>query len=295
MYCANCGQPVSGEICAHCGAAVSAGSIAVARDLTVTPELLATNLSVNERGERSIRGNALTWPFHQHHWWTSIWMPMTNWFWFFGFPRLLSIGWANDAIRRRVHGDVDLLPRISDLGTHFKVGVVVLVMGFVYLVLPGMVASWILQVLWWEHLSQILHLLSGWVTGHAPPNFGNSLRNNVLDMISDASAQFVFGLIAIPLFIIARIRYAVTGRISSFFRLFSNIWLSFMNIANLLVYFFVACLLLVAINFLNGLLLFTVIGLVIPIVLSGVNIWMLTYFAAPIARCVLEHEKKDSL
>ncbi len=101
----------------------------------------------------------------------------------------------------------------------------------------------------------------------------------------------IYLILATPLFLVARLRYALTGKMRSFFNVFGNLMDCFRHIGRILLYVFLAAVTRLAVAAVGGLLAITGIGLMVPLLLGAANVWILAYFAGDLAAAVYEQEK----
>ena len=264
MFCKQCGKPGSGRFCSHCGGTMSSAKA----------------------------GNAFTWPFFQRSWLLSVWMPTA---WAIPFVgNLLALGWSVDAIRRRALDDSDLLPQPEDIVSHMAKGFVVFVLGILLLILPLLLIGWLMSWSWLLPIWDTVVLLWKAFWHQAHEKIASYLLRNALVFLSDAAAPTVFVALAAPLFFVGRLRYAITGEMRSFFRLFANTRFCLRFIGDILLYFFLSMVLRFAFLVLAILLLaIPVFGQLLPFVLGGVATWMRAYWAGGLA-CKMRLEVRTS-
>jgi FHA domain/Protein of unknown function (DUF4013) len=266
MNCVRCGQIITGSYCTYCA------------NNGASPDLHET-------------GNAVTWPFHQRDWLTSLWMPVSaSFLWPFGL--LIGLGWSVDAIGRRGRGITPSLPRTRDLATVLKHGFVVMAMVFLYFVIPLAILyklvefSWIVEI--WHLVVEIWKAITH--TNKTP--LMASFLGFLLKLLVNSTAPIAYLAIATPLFLIARLRYALTGQVRSFFNLTGNILVCFRHVGEVLLYLFLGVVTRVVLAMILAVVAGTVIGVVIPILLNAANTWVLAYLAGNLAK---EMHEKDRI
>lgn len=252
MNCVDCGKSGSGKFCGACGGVMS------------------TLMS----------GGALTWPFYQDSWVKSLWMPFL---WALPLGNFLSTGWALDSVRRRALRSPQLLPQPENAGSILARGFVVFIFWFIYFVIPLSLISWWMSWAWiapiWELIVEIYQIAL-----HRPHEpISSFLMRNAFVFLSHSGALMFYAVLSAPLFLVARIRYAVTGRATSFFRLFANTGFGLRCFWEILGYFVLAYLLQFAFT-LAAVLLFSLplIGQLLPFALGAAGIWARVFWAGKI-------------
>jgi len=252
MRCPGCGNIETGRFCGVCGVAMTS----------------------------AVQGGAFRWPFFQPSWGKSLWMPLL---WAVPLGNFLSAGWSLEAVRRRSAGARQLLPQPEDIAAMFARGFAVYFFWFFYFAIPLLVIGWICGWAWLEPIWQLIVQLYDIATHKPHEPFISFLVGRCLVFLTDASAPLVYVAVAGPLFLAAQLRYAETGRASSFLRLIANTWFCMRHIGDMLRYFFFASLLRIALAFLAVLLLAVpVIGQLLPFVLVTLGIWTRAYWAGEI-------------
>jgi len=216
--------------------------------------------------------NALTWPFHQEQWWTSIWMPCLWWIPVIG--TVISSGWTVGVIRRRAARQSELPPP-DDLNRVVKDGITVAVMSILFFVVPSLIFLTLAQFKLFELVMQLAKY--GWIDLLFNPG-------KVLWMVAEKGAieyllevgiiSTVCTLAAWPFFVIGELRFALTGKILSFFNLFGNINLMFRHLRGLVSYLFLVLSLRLALYTLSIIL---TSALVVTVVLA-----LVTFIAPPV-------------
>lgn len=264
MRCVQCGRIAGGSGCIFCG---------------------EQGLEARTREQ----GNVVTWPFYQPGWLGGIWMPLSGSI-LFPFGMLITLGWSVVAISRRGWGIVPSLPRTRELASILKHGFVVAMMAFLYFVIPVAILSKLTEYSWaleiWDTAIEILKVIFHQSKTPLMVTFSKFL----LKIATDALAPLIYTAIAAPLFLVARVRYAMTGQVRSFFNLPRNIMTCFRQVGEILLYIFLAVVTRAAIGFLLALVAPTVIGVIIPIALNAANVWILAYLAGNLAREILNRE-----
>ena len=202
---------------------------------TVRTETSGAEVPLGGAVRSHTEGNALTWPFHQYHWWEGLWMPFLWWIPFFG--PIVSFGWFVRVIRKRATSSYDELPRAQEFPQIAKDGLIVGVMAILYFLVPIFLILFFCE---YEVLAKGLVLLKGgWIGIIFSP------YRTIRAMAEQGAFQYILdigvvpticAIIAWPLFILGELRYSITGKIRSFFNLFGNIGLGFRYFGDLFVY-----------------------------------------------------------
>lgn len=240
------------------------------------------------------QGNALTWPLKQRHWFKSAWMPL-SWWMFPPFGYLLSLGWSVDAVGRLARKESQLLPRPTDLGLILTRGFVVMVMMFLYFWIPLLVLAKLLEWNWLIEVWAIALWLWQAFTGKPHDNLFLFLVRQAFRILSNAMIPAIYVAMAAPLFLAARIRYAITGKFGSFFNLFGNISLVFRHLDGILSYLFLALLTRAGLALILMLFASTVVATPVSLLLGGVGVWMLAYIAGNLAGRVCEELRNGQI
>ena len=263
MQCVQCGQPVYGPRCEYC----DPRAMVLAQD----------------------KGNAVSWPFHQQGWPGSLWMPLIgSSLWPFGL--LISLGWSVEAICRLGRGAAQPLPRSRDLARIFKHGFVVMAAIFLYFVIPLAILYKLVEFSWITEIWDLIVAVWQALTHTSDTPLTATVIKFLLKLLANSTAPIVYMLIASPLFLVARLRYALTGQVRSFFNLFGNVGACFQSIGEILLYLFLGVVTKIAITFILAVVAPTVVGVGIPILLSAANTWILAYLAAKVAKKMYEQD-----
>jgi GYF domain 2 len=232
-----------------------------------------------------IRGNALTWPFHQRDWFDSIWMTLLWWIPVPIFPlgALVSVGWLIDATRRRSWKATDLLPRSAAFGRILLDGMIVSFFFCIYILIPVTLA-WMITSLgtlglvipaaqWtWRYLS-----------GEATGDLLQILFSKVLTLVEARAVIFSYLFVAGSLFTAAGIRFVLTRKASSFLRLPACLTLMFQNIGAFLQFLFLAPVVVATVMVADALVAPTGIGIPLLIPFGAAGTWVLTYLFGNLA------------
>jgi hypothetical protein len=236
------------------------------------------------------RGNAITWPFLEPRWHASVWMPFL-WWAFPPFGLYIGLGWSLEAIRRQAIGDPQRLPRAQDLSPMMRHGFVVFLMTFLYFWIPLAVLAkifewnWLLQM--WESMIWIWNAVL-----HRPQEpLLAFLTRQTLKLLANASVPALYVALAVPLFVAARIRYALSGKIRSFFNLLGGVLLILRHLGGMLLYLFLAAVTQTALVILGLLFATTGIGLMVSAILGGAGIWILSYLGGNLAQEVYQKDQ----
>jgi Protein of unknown function (DUF4013) len=254
MHCVSCGKAGSGKFCGACGGAMSS--------LT--------------------SGGAFTWPFCQPSWLASLWM---TFMWVIPFGNFLSLGWSLDAVRRRAIASPELLPQPDDAPSLFAKGFVVLFFWTAYFVVPLALMAWLMSWSWLVPIWDLVVVLWKAIVHQPHEPVASFLMRNAVVFLSDASAPIIYVALCGPVFLAARIRYAITGRASSFLRFIANAGFCVRHIGDILRYFFLANLLRFCFG-LAAVLLIAVplVGQLLPIALVAAGIWERAFWAGEVGQ-----------
>jgi Protein of unknown function (DUF4013) len=204
----------------------------------------STHAPDNVTPESAVRGNAITWPFHQKNWFSSLWIVLVGWF-PLPLPMILSFGWLLDAAGRRAHGNSELLPKTRDLLRMYMHGVVVWIALAIYFILPLMIFGAIFSVEFERINEDIGKWLAGWLTNlliqfanffigiflseGIPLVAHQTLAAFFLQEITSYSegvlALVIYFIIAVSLFLAGTLRFASTSKIGSYFGVVTNLGL----------------------------------------------------------------------
>lgn len=233
-------------------------------------------------------GNALTWPFHQKEWISSLWIPFLWWFLpVFPIGTFASLGWMLDAIERRAHGAPSLFPQSRDIGRMLLGGLVLVAMYAVYFIIPllviGAIFSWTWADAQWRLLVWIYQLLVSAVQHTPHEDFAAFALGEERSYLFSEFAPIVFLLLATPLFVVGMVRYALTRKAGIFFRIFSNLAILFRHLGGVLWFMIISLLSYVALAVAIGLLTLTGVGLVLALLLVSAEFWVLAYLARNLA------------
>lgn len=263
MNCARCGQPVLGSRCAHC--------------------------SSEPIGRSANTGTLVTWPFHQPAWAASLWMPLLgSSLWPFGL--LINLGWSIEAIGQLARDASSTLPRVQHLARILKHGIVVVIAASVYFIIPLFILSQIIEFSWIEEIREIIVAIWNGLTHSDKASIVSAIWKLFFKLLANSTAPIIYLLVASPLFLVARLRYALTGQVRSFFNLTGNLAVCFRSMGEILLYLFLATITRGAITLILAAVAGTIIGIVVPIALAAANTWILAYLAANVARQMYERD-----
>jgi hypothetical protein len=235
-------------------------------------------------------GNAFTWPFAQKNWFLSLWILLIGW-----IPLMtVSIGWMIEAIGRRGRGESDLLPHARNVLRMLAHGILYWLMFVLYLAVP----IWLLGAILTAETAIIMQEFNHWATASIE-NSAITAANvvlglGVLDQIALIPQQDLLSLLehwaavytagfvapaiwvvfALPVFVAATIRFAVTGKLGSYFRPFANTGFVLSHFVGFMWLFAVT----IALN-----LLFLLIPVVGWILWLTMGVWIIAYYAGNLA------------
>ena len=164
-----------------------------------------------------------------------------------------------------------------------KDGFVVTAIAFVYFAIPLVVMAKLLEWSGLEQLRELIVLVWNILLQRPHESMGSFLLKEAFHLLANSTAPVVYLAFATPMFVAARLRYALTGQLRSFFNLLGNLIVCFRHLGGMLLYVFLSTVTSAAIAFLGAILVWTGIGLVVPIVLGAANIWILAYLAGNLA------------
>jgi len=287
-FCSSCGKPISQF---GSPAVAAAGEIAVAATGaggTSLPQAASAAMQVR------INDNPLTWVFHQKGWAASVWILLIGWF-FTPLPMTLSFGWMIDAIARRARGDSQRLPRARDLLHMVRDGLVVWLAIFLIFAVPIVVLGVAFTVVDTEAANRITAWVLGRIfnpyipTWNAFANFINEIgifgmlpmfgllepitfAQLIGDLIAQAAGLLVFymvyAVVATLGFLAGTIRFALSRKVGDYFHPFHNFRLAAAHLWR----FIVVALLLIALHFVNTILLASALGSILVITFG---IWIM--------------------
>jgi hypothetical protein len=164
-----------------------------------------------------------------------------------------------------------------------KDGFVVFLMALIYFALPLFFISQAVQLHW---LGQLVDL-GLWIRNAAFNDPHEDIRvflaRQAGGFLTNAQTPGLYLAIAAPLFLTGRIRYALTGRVLSFFNLTGNLTLCAQHLGGVLLYLFLSALTQVALGFVGLLFAATGIGVLVSLVLGGAGVWILACLAGNLA------------
>jgi hypothetical protein len=238
-------------------------------------------------------GNALTWPFYQHAWFRSLWMPLA---WSIPFVgNSLALGWSVEAIRRRAHKDPQPLPQTEDLPSILAKGVVVLCFWMLFFAIPLLIMAWLMGWSWLAPIWQFAVLLWKALLHQPHENIASFLLRTTFIFLSDAAAPILYVSLLGPIFLVARVRYAVAGRASGFFCFVANTAFCLRHIGDVLLYFLLAYLLRIGVAIAAIFLLpIPILGQLLPFAFVGLGIWARAFWAGKLA-ILLQQERRSAV
>ena len=203
--------------------------------------------------------------------------------WIVPFGIFPTLGWSLEVVRRRALKKVNLLPPLK-LVQMCRRGFVICVFWQIYFTIPIFIIAFFFERTWlqltWQLILNIWHIF----THQSQQSLATVFITYLLKLLSDAFAAVAYAAVASPMFLIARLRYAVTDRAGSFFRLIGNAAFFLFHPGEVLFYFFKSSCLRIVMLFLAGLLVsIPLLGQIATIILAAVGIWMRGYWAGAIA------------
>jgi GYF domain 2/Protein of unknown function (DUF4013) len=260
-------------------------------------------------------GNALTWPFHQHKWFESLWIPLL---WWFPLPplcigTLAGLGWMLDAIERRGLAAPARLPRGRDVGKMFKEGLVYLGAFIVYFSIPLAVIAFLVAVnkernidafnAWADQgAGWCWDTAKSWIGGPPAESFA-SIRGRFGEFLLHEQAWALFfkvlaplyTVLTIPVFAAGAIRFALTRKAKTFFNPAANFLLVIEHLGGflwfLLLYYGIQALILLVVAIFSETYVVPVM-LVIPILLGALDFWMVAYVAGSLAAKIWKRDAR---
>ena len=197
----------------------------------------------------------LTWPFHEPSCFASMWIPLLWWIFVPLTPApplaliallggmLLNAGWFIDAVRRRGHRDPSPLPHSGSFLVMLKDGALFFVMIFFYFTIPllviGVLFQWSQDSLVADAIKWAGHWIYYWIFAGAQDPRPESMEAFVVAQEQAAVlswlAPIVYLFLSIPLFVVATVRFAVTRKFVSYFKVISNLFLLVRHFGSFLV------------------------------------------------------------
>jgi hypothetical protein len=229
----------------------------------------------------SIRGNLLSWPFHQHAWFESLWMTLLWWIPVFG--PCLGLGWSVDAARRHSAQAVDSLPRPESFGRILLDGLTVALFFSLYILIPVTLA-WIATSL--SALSLVFpaaEWIWHYLRGEAVANVQDVLTRIFIHYIEQRAMILVYLILAWPLFTAAGVRFVLTRQAMSFFQLPACLSLLFEHFGAILKFLVLSALVAIGVAVTDILVAPTGIGVPLTIPLGAAGIWAMTWLFANLA------------
>lgn len=245
--CESCGHVVEpgALFCGHCGKPVQTAVTAPLPHLSGAAAHQGATATLASVPSPASDGNAFTWPFQQANWRGRLWILLLGWIPVFGLlsAMTVSIGWMMDAIGRRGRDQVDKLPQPRSLLVMFVHGIVYWVMLSFYVTVP----IWLLGTLFAAETAIITQEFHRWVmnSGQNAIITGINIvalglgasepitlipQQDLLSLIRHWALVYTAGfflpvfwvVFAVPVFMAATIRFAVSGRFGSYFRPIAN-------------------------------------------------------------------------
>ncbi len=291
MFCARCGAAMAegARFCRRCGAPAPPrpnAPLPVAVRPVPMPAALVARVAAAPAPvlarERRTSGNALTWPFRQDQRPASLWIAGLAAF----LPAwVICFGWWLDAAGRRGRGDARLLPENRDLLHMLRDGLIVAFMSGIYFFIPLLIISLVFHWGWDEALWRLATWGAQWIQywwvtlGGAPvaspDNFGRFLNHEYHLWWQHQIAPIAYLVAAIPMFVTALARFALTRKAGSFFHLLGNAALSLGHLPSVVAFVFLV--LLWALAGVLALSLFAWTGIGVPILfvpVSAAELWI---------------------
>lgn len=268
------------RFCTGCGAAltptpIAVGTISLAPMSTVQLGGLRIEPIAAADVERPDYLRALTWPFQRPDWPERMWwLPLIHFVPVFSF--IMMRGWRLDVVRRIARNDSQPLPDMRDFGRFFADGMILYAMTGLFL-LPQIL---LLAFFGFQPIEVALTVIF-WVfqtfTGEAV-SFGALLADLGISAMVSVILPLVYWLGTYPVYRVAMVRYAATGKVSVFFDVVNNLRIAAANFAPVMTLFIFEFLVTVAFGFLSGLVLSTIIGgIAVPLLLFPALYWTTAY------------------
>ena len=288
--------------------AVMAAPVTLAAPATTVP------LPLSRPGPKRSALSPLTWPFYEPSWMAGMWIPLLWWIFIPLIPApplallalvggmLLNIGWFLDAVRRRGHRDPNLLPHCTSFLVMLKDGFVFLLMCTFYFTIPllliGVLFQWSWNSLVLDAASWAGHWVYYWIFASArdssPETLSAFVAGQEQSMVLSWLAPVVYLFISIPLFVVATVRFAVTRKFLSYFKVIRNLLLllrhfpSFLFLSLLaMVWYGLLCGGALVINQV-GFFLQPFLGAVTAMLLLPATLWVAAYLAGNFGRHLCE-------
>lgn len=291
--CVSCGVPsrVGAKFCPRCGM-----------------PLLSSQDRFSSTSQRALRNyhppkeivkfdliEAIVFPFYEKRWLAKLVLlpflaivPV--------FSNILFRGWQLNITRRIGRRKRQWLPYWDDVGMFFADGVVLWIIKGLYW-LPLVLVTAIFRLRYLEATLTIL----GWIYNTIIlKNSSTSFSELLMQMGFALATTFVlpvfYIVVTYPMYQVAVIRYAITGRISSFFQVFANLKLFVKHFSTMLALFFYDFIIRAILTFVGGVFAATFIGLIlVPTILGPVSEWAIGYLlgtaAARLHRTILLEER----
>ncbi len=255
----------------------------------ILPKPLAVRMPSQETDHTRVEFlAALTFPFRQANWPTRFWwVPLVNY-----FPPLswlIMRGWRVDIVRRAVREDVHPLPNGKDIGKFLAEGFVLMLMVLLYW-LPLTVFMMIfglsrlrtmLDVLWWA--------IQTFFTGDGTVSFWTLVLDVVTQLLITGIVPAIYWLLCYPIYRMAVLRFAITGRPIVFFQLLRNFRLFLRFASDMMLLFFLDFMIMRVVRwFLNALLIATGFGaILVPGISFPAYFWVTAHLFGQIAKKVV--------
>ncbi len=268
-FCAGCGTPLIGEASAPPpGPASPTITVKLGGSTPVEPIAPADP-------ERPDYLRALIWPFQRPDWIERMWwLPLVHFVPVFNF--IIMRGWRLDVVRRVSRNEPQPIPDLRDFGRFFADGLILWAMTGLYF-LPQI---FLLALFGFKPIEvglTVLFWLFQTVTGDAI-SFGALLADLGLAALVSVILPIVYWLATYPLYRVAMVRYAATGKVGVFFDVFTNLRIAGANFAAVMTLYIFEFLATMAFGMLSSALLSTVFGAVaVPLVLFPALYWTTAY------------------
>jgi len=232
--------------------------------------------------ERPDYMQAVVWPFRRPNWPERMWwLPLVHFVPMFNF--IIMRGWRLDVVRRMSRNEPQPLPDLRDFGRFFADGLILWAMTGVYL-LPQILLLALFGFKPIEAGLTVLFWLFRTLAGDAV-SFGTVLADLGLAALVSVILPIVYWLGTYPLYRVAMVRYAVTGKVSTFFDLFTNIRIAGTTFTAVMTVFIFEFLAATAFGLLSGALISTFIGsIAVPLVLFPALYWTTAYLFGVLGR-----------
>jgi hypothetical protein len=156
-------------------------------------------------------------------------------------------------------------------------------MGLLCFGLPLLIMTQFLALSWLSELREIAMWIWHAIWSGSREVFWTFILRKSALILSHLALPAIYTAAATTVFVAAKVRYALTGRIISFFTLFANVALTFRHLGGVLRCLFLSYVTFLGIGLLSAFLVVTGVGILIDVVLGAAYFWIVAYWEGDLA------------